>query len=82
MLPERFTRTFGRLLDRWVEYQDAPSDPDRVPELAAARIALDEVRSEIRAERLELRTVAAADGPRVSLTRDDLARLRVNAFSL
>ena len=83
MLTERFTRLFGRLLDRWVDYQEAPRDPARVTELAAARAALDEVRSEIRQENHRsseaLRTAA---GPRVAISDSDLSKLRVAAIGL
>lgn len=82
MLSERFSRLFARLIDRWIEYQDAPRDPARVTELAAARIALDEVRSEIRTERLEPYHTPVLDGPRVAVSPDDLARLRINAIGL
>ncbi len=83
MLTERFSRLFGRLLDRWLEYQDAPRDPARVTELAAARVALDEVRSEIRTERLELSNqTRATAGPRVAISDSELSRLRVAAIGL
>ncbi len=78
MLTERFSRLFTRLLDRWLDYQDAPRNPERVVELAAARTALDEVRTEIAAERHDLVTsTRAAGGPGVAVSDDDLNRLRV-----
>ncbi len=81
MLTERFSRLFARLLDRWLEYQDATRDPARTAELAAARVALDEVRSEIRTERLEPTNPARAiDGPRVAVSESELSRLRVAAI--
>ncbi|MDJ0924024.1 MAG: hypothetical protein QNJ77_05635 [Acidimicrobiia bacterium] len=85
MLTDRFSRLFGRLLSRWVKYQDAPRDPARVTELAAARIELDEVRSEIAGER-ELLLVHAApvrsDAPRVAVSDEGLRRLRVAGIGL
>ena len=78
MLTDRFSRLFGRLLSRWVAYQDAPRDPSRVTELAAARLALDDARSEIARERGHL--VAAspvAEGLRVAVSPAELDRLRV-----
>ena len=84
MLTERFSRLFGRLLTRWVHYQDAPRDPARVTELAAARIALDEVRSDIAGER---DNIAWTDAPRtgasrVAISDSDLSRLRVAAIGV
>ncbi len=83
MLTDRFSRLLGRLLTRWVEYQDAPRDPGHVTELAAVRVALDDVRSEIAVERREL--VAAAtvvEGPRVAVSPADLGRRRVAGIGL
>ena len=81
MLTERFSRLFSRLLDRWLVYQEAPRDPARVTELAAARSALDDVRSEIRTERLELANRARnTDGPRVAISESELSKLRVAAI--
>jgi hypothetical protein len=78
MLTERFSRLFGRLLNRWVDYQDAPRDPVRVVELAAARMALDDVRSDIAAERRELVSAGSVvEGPRVAVSPAELSRLRV-----
>lgn len=83
MLTDRFSRLFGRLLNRWVEYQEAPREPARVTELAAARIALDDVRSEIGLERRELVTSAAVSaGPRVAVSAAELGRLRVAGIGL
>ena len=79
MLTERFSRLFSKLLARWTRYQDAPRDPARVTELAADRIALDEVRSEIALERTRLTEPVgvAAVTSRVAISDDDLSRLRV-----
>ena len=78
MLTERFSRLFGRLLNRWEDYQVAPRDPARVTELAEARMALDDVRSEIADEHRELVSVApVAEGPRVAVSPAELDRLRV-----
>ncbi len=51
MLTETFNRLFHVLVSRWMAYQDAPREPARVVELATARAALDDARSEIAAER-------------------------------
>ena len=51
MLSSRFEDLWSRLIGAWYRYQDAPRDPAQVPQLAATRIALDEVRSEIASER-------------------------------
>ena len=70
MLTDRFSRLFGRLVTRWIRYQDAPRDPNRVTELAAARMALDDARKDIADERtiitnetpiVEPRRVAVSD---------------------
>ncbi len=83
MLTERFTRLFARLLERWTDYQDAPRDPVRVTELAAARIALDDVRAEIAVERRELvGAPRVTESPRVAVSEADLSRLRVAALGL
>ena len=79
MLTERFSRLFSKLLARWTRYQDAPRDPSRVTELAADRIALDEVRGEIALERARLAEPvgAPAVASRVAVSDSDLSRLRV-----
>ncbi len=51
MLTARFEALWSRLIGVWFSYQDAPRDPAEVTQLAAARIALDEARSEIAGER-------------------------------
>ncbi len=51
MLTHTFNRLFHSLVSRWNAYQEAPRDPARVVELAAARAALDDARSAIAAER-------------------------------
>ena len=82
MITERFTQLFSRLLGRWLQYQDAPRDPERVTERAAARVALDEVRSEIEHEHA-LCSVAPAphlSAPRVAVSDSDLRKLRVAAI--
>jgi hypothetical protein len=79
----RFLRSFASLIGRWLVYQDAPRDPERVVELARARSDLDDAR----------RTVAEARGAwdsspqgptppvtRTSVSDDDLARLRVQVY--
>ncbi len=79
MITERFSRLFGRLLTRWASYQDAPRDPELVTDLAAARIALDEVRSDIALERASITTWSPVShhSPRVAISEEDLDRLRV-----
>jgi len=41
-----FDKLFGKLVNRWERYDDAPRTPDRVTELAAARADLDDARAE------------------------------------
>ena len=53
MLHPVFDRLFGKLLGRWHRYQDAPRDPGRVTELAAARADLEDARSEVAEARAE-----------------------------
>lgn len=79
MLTERFSRLFSGLLIRWGQYEDIPRDPARVTDLAAARSALDEVRSEIAGERAKIWNQAPVghEGPRVAISAADLDRLRV-----
>ena len=84
MITERFSQLFSRLLSRWVQYQDAPRDPHRATELAAARISLDEVRHEIAEERM-LCSVAPApqlSAPRVAVSESDLRKLRIAAIGV
>ena len=51
MLSRRFERLFRELTTAYVTYDDVPRTPDRVPERARARAALDRVRDEIARER-------------------------------
>lgn len=79
MLTSRFNSLWNLLVGRWFAYQDAPRTPDDVVELASARAALDDVRSEIAEER---GIIASASRPlatvsRVAVSDEDLARLRV-----
>jgi len=84
MITERFSRLFSRLLTRWVHYQDAPRDPARVTELAAARSDLDEIRTEIAIERTLISTAPRVheDPSRVAISDADLLRLRVSAIGV
>jgi hypothetical protein len=82
MLTEPFSRLFGRLLTRWEQYQKAPRDPARVTELAAMRIALDEVRADISDERVLVsgNVVPRIEAPRVAIPPSDIRRLQVAAI--
>ncbi|MEA2002657.1 MAG: hypothetical protein U9N84_12355 [Actinomycetota bacterium] len=84
MITERFSRLFGRLLTRWAHYQDAPRNPALVTDLAAARIALDEVRADIAVERASITSQIPAhrDSSRVAVSEEDLDRLRVAGLGL
>ncbi len=84
MLTERFSRLFSRLVVRWSQYQSAPRDPARVTDLAAARIALDEVRSEIAQERARITVVHPTYevSSKVAVSDADLLKLRVAAIGL
>ena len=84
MLHPVVDRLFGTLLRRWHRYQDAPRDPGRVTELAAARIDLDDARLDI-AEARDLHHPEAGrperDEPRkISVDVDEYAALRVRGF--
>jgi hypothetical protein len=84
MITDRFSRLFDRLLTRWAVYQDAPRDPARVVELAAARIDLDDARNDIATERDLVMATAAprVEAPRVAISEDALNRLRVAAVGV
>lgn len=84
MITERFSWLFGRLLARWAKYQDAPRDPARVTELAAARMELDEVRSDIATERVLIAGSPSprVEAPRVAVSDEGLRRLRVAGIGL
>lgn len=45
-----FDRAFRRLAAAFGRYQDTPRDPERFSEITAARVELDEARSEVRAQ--------------------------------
>lgn len=79
MLNQRFNRLWKLLLERWFVYQDTPRTPDRVTELAAARIELDEVRSAIASERGRIQSKGRSrrEAPRVAMSEEQLDRLRV-----
>ncbi len=51
MLTRRFEELLPQLLEAFVAYDDVPRTPDHVCELAAARAALDDLRSAIAEER-------------------------------
>lgn len=84
MITDRFSRLFERLLARWADFQDVPRDPARVPELAAARVALDEIRREVATERTPVLAGIGprVEAPRVAISESDLSRLRVAAIGL
>jgi hypothetical protein len=79
MLTERFNRLWTRLVTLWFAYEDVPRTPDDVVDLAAARVALDGIRSEIAVERSRLSATARPTNtlPRVAVSEETLARLRV-----
>ncbi len=62
MLTQTFNRLFHTLVARWKTYQDAPRDPERVVELAAARVALDDARTAIAAARGRVAPQPAPEG--------------------
>ncbi len=84
MITERFSRLFSRLLNRWADYEAAGRDPAHVPDLASARVALDEARSEIATERATM----ISTGPRaktvskVAVSEGDLLKLKVSSLGL
>lgn len=84
MITERFSQLFNLLLARWTRYQDAPRNPALVTDLAAARVALDEVRSDIAVERSLISVAHSAGdaGPRVAVSDSDLLKLRVSAIGI
>lgn len=77
-----FAKAFDNLVCRWFEYQDAPRQPERVVELATARMQLDDARAET--ARVRGAWSATRHEPRppkqTSVSDDDLARLRVQIF--
>lgn len=62
MLTQTFNRLFHVLVSRWKAYQQAPRDPARVVELAAARAALDDARAAISTARGRLEPQPAPEG--------------------
>ncbi len=62
MLTQTFNRLFHTLVARWKTYQEAPRDPERVAELAAARADLDDARSAIAAARGRFAPQPAPEG--------------------
>lgn len=82
MLTERFSRLWDRLLGRWFTYQDAPRTPDQVVELADARVALDDARNEIAAERRKIAGPGPPrrEEPRIAMSEQELARLRAGGI--
>lgn len=84
MITERFSQLFNHLLARWTRYQDASRDPARVTDLVAARVALDEVRSDIAEERSLVSVAHPAHdaGSRVAVSDSDLLKLRVSAIGI
>lgn len=79
MLTERFNTLWRRLIERWLTYQQTPRSPELVTELAAARIALDEARTDIAGERgrIEMSHRSVVEPPRVAVSEGDLGKLRV-----
>lgn len=77
-----FFQAFDNLVRRWFVYQDAPREPSRVVELAAARVRLDQARSEAAAARGAWAATHSEQRipKRTSVSDDDLARLRVQIF--
>ena len=74
MLTSRFDELWELLVEKFTAYHDAERNPTAVVSLAAARTDLDEVRAEIRRERLALK----ARKPR-PLNRQDEGRRRETA---
>ncbi len=79
----RFLRAFANLLGRWLVYQDAPRDPERVVELARARSGLDDARRAVAEARGAWDSGPQGPTPpgkRTSVSDDDLARLRAQVY--
>lgn len=77
MLGQRFETLFIDLLSRWEAWWRAPRDPDRVVELASARMLLDDARGAIALERVRLDRPPGIEGSRTSVSAEDRARLAV-----
>ena len=75
----RFAPLFRRLLDCWIEYQNASRHPSQFAKRAAARTALDDARSQIVAEGSQVVSTAAlvSGGPQVAVTAVEMGKLRV-----
>ena len=82
MLTERFNRLWDRLVTRWFAYQETPRTPDRIVDLADARVALDEARTEIGSERYKITGPGQPrqEQPRVAMSEEELARLRAGGI--
>ncbi|MDX1469092.1 MAG: hypothetical protein R3258_07100 [Acidimicrobiia bacterium] len=82
MLTTRFNTLFERLVHRFHGYHDVPRSPATVVQLASARIALDDTRAEIAAEREKIASRRLPSGPlaRVSIPTSDLAVLDVQGM--
>lgn len=80
MLHPVFNGLFDRLVARWRTYQEAPRQPERVVELAAARAGLDDARAEIALARAEFHPESAGPasvGRRIAVDADAYAVLRL-----
>ena len=81
MLTRRFERLFRRLVSTFIAYDNAPRTPYRVAELAAARTQLDQIRSDIAAERSVMERRQQANAFRKTAVSDhDLAVLRIQGM--
>ena len=78
LFPEGFAGLFARLLARRRDYDNASRHPSRVAELHAARVALEDVRAQLAAQRRSSTVPApGAQRPRVASGSADLNTLRV-----
>ncbi len=85
MVHSVFDKVFANLLARWHRYQDAPRDPARVIELAAARADLDDSRRETAAARTrhhpEFGRVEPQPPRHIAVSDAAYQRLRVRGMS-
>lgn len=81
MLSRWFEDLFVLLCSARRDYDDAPRNPETVPELGAARCRLDDARELIHRERVRLTAAHRAPAPRPRPPNDhDAARLRVQGM--
>ena len=82
MMSESFDAAYRRLVSAFGRYHDTARSPDSIPQLGAARWDLHRARNVMADERRSVGELQrpSSQGPRVAVTQEDLARLRVRGL--